>query len=188
MNFNQTLTLFVILSVVVVGVSYFGVRMSKYSTLNQLHNTVEALQDKQASFFDSHWKTLKQLAQVDTAFVAQEQKYFDTWKEAISKTGNFEQSTNTIIPMMFQQAGLDGPNTVFKEKLSQVIKDGNKDFEIVRNEVIASINQYNNFVGDPWTPFFGINEQKLDAKDFLILSSKTNNALITGEDNEVDIY
>jgi hypothetical protein len=164
-------------------------RMNKIKQLRQFENTVEALVDKQASYFDSFWKSVSQVAMVDTAFAAQEQRYYDAWRDAISQTQNVQQAAQqSIIPMLFNQAGVSAPNPEFKRNLMRVITDGHFTFEARRNDIIAVINQYNDFVTDPWLDFYFIDADKMDASDFIITSSRTNRAVETGEDNDVEIY
>lgn len=185
MNIKHLFLVLPFLFVIVYGVTY----MNKQNKLVKLENTIEALQAKQASFYDGFWKTLRQTAQVDTAFVKQEQKYFQTWQDAISKTANFTEAANkSFIPMLFNQAGLNAPNPEFKRKIMQIVEDGNVQFENRRNEIIAAVNQYNNFVRNPWNSIYFIPSEGKNAMDYIITSARTKNALNTGEDNDTNIY
>ncbi len=168
--------------------SYFVMTTNAESHASKLRISYETLVRAQGVKHDEIWKTLKGIAQVDKQSDAMQLKYYQAWENAVSKTSNLHEAAESVFPMMFQQAGVNGPNNEIKIKLAQTIDDKNAEFTASRNNVLAACNELNEYVQDPWNIYFLPVELTRPVDCKIITSSRTNKALESGVDDDNSIY
>lgn len=174
-------------SFVIAGLSIFVTRMNTLTEYNQLVDNYDAMRVKEAAFHDELWKTISQTAQVDVKNDEMQNRLFQAWENAISKTATSSVSTGQgIMPILFQQTGISLDTSV-KNKLVQIIDDKHSEFTLRRNDIAAACLELNKFVSNEWNRMFlPDHAKKVDCK--IITSTRTQNASETGRDDESKLY
>ena len=171
---------FAFLGLIVAGVAaYFIARMNVQTTWNQMNNATNAAFERQKVAHDEMWKTIKSNLGLkdelrDVTFKAM---------EAYAERGKSQSGAQWLwLQEQFPQLNQTGMSD-FYQKLANIISDQNGKFTSVRNEVIYTTNEYNNYVTNSWRQMFLTSEQCKTRKAKIITSGVTNKAAETGEDD-----
>jgi len=188
MNNSIKLVLLVFAFVLISIGGYFVMKTNAESRASKLRINYETLVDAQGAKHDEIWKTLKGIAQVDKQSDEMQTKYYQAWENAVSKTSNLNEAAESVFPMMFQQAGVSGPDNSIRLKLVQAIDDKNTEFTSSRNNVLAACKELNTFIQDPWNAYLLHTELTVPVDCQIITSTRTNKALDSGVDDDNSIY
>lgn len=180
---------FSVLGLILAGLAYWFIASTNAEArVNELKQAHEALVQRQGVKHDEMWKGLAGIAQVDKQNDDMQQIYYDAWKDAISKGSNLATATESVFPMLFQQASVTGPQTEIKMKLANKIEDYNSEFTSYREDVLAACQAYNTYVQDPWNKYFLSDDLEKEIDCIVITSTRTQNAVESGVDDNNTIY
>lgn len=179
MNIKNIITIAFASLILLTGVTCFFSYMNVQTEYQRRNNALQAAFEKQKSFHDGMWKTLKM------QFGLKEELKETTLKtlDAYSQRGEAYKNASFVwVTESFPNVGQTGQAEYLKN-LAITIEAQNEKFTAVRDNIVFATNEYNNFVTNPWNQFFlsADQEQRKDSK--IITSTVTDNAANTLKDD-----
>ena len=123
------------------------------------------------------WKTFKEATQVTEL---QTEQFKDAYDALFQGRGNDNLLFNAIKE---QNPTMD--NSVYT-KLQDIITSNRKTFDKNQKTITDMINNYNSYVQTNFIMQF-MSFEPLNMDDYVVLSSKTNSAFATGEDDQINL-
>jgi len=172
----------------VAGLGYFVAKFNCYNQLNILQQEWVGQKEMLKVTHDKVFKTLKQIAQVDTAATATYNKYVNAWKDAMSRGATLDDAVKSTFPMFFVQAGMSQQDLSIKNKLVDAINVQRESFQQANAVTVAACVELNKFVGNPWNQLFLRKEDEVPVECVTITSAISEDALRTEQDNNTSLY
>ena len=163
--------------IVAIVVLLFGTVWSTRSKAIKLRNQIETQYTANKSNYDSMWKTFKEATQVTEL---QTEQFKEAYDELFKGRGSSELLINAVKE---QNPTMD--NSLYG-KLQDIITSNRKAFDKNQKTISDMINNYNSYVQTNFIMQF-LSFDTLNADDYVVLSSKTNAAFITGEDDAINL-
>ena len=190
---NKIVTLVVIGVVVILGIILFSSYVSTSNTEISMRKQIEAQQEVCASFYDKVWKIISQKAQVSSEYKNGFNEIYTNimqgrYQNGGAQAGNGPQGSaqnGGSLMKWIQEANPEFDVSLYKDLMRSIeverngyLKQEQKLIDLDReHDTYIAIFPNSIFVG-------GRGETEIKT----IRSSRTNNALETGEDNDVDLF
>lgn len=165
------------IALVAIVVLLFGTVWSTRSKAIRLKNQIDAQYVTNKSNYDAMWKTFKEATQVTEL---QTEQFKDAYDALFQGRGNDNLLFNAIKE---QNPTMD--NSVYT-KLQDIITSNRKTFDKNQKTITDMINNYNSYVQTNFIMQF-MSFEPLNMDDYVVLSSKTNSAFATGEDDQINL-
>lgn len=165
------------IALVAIVVLLFGTIWSTRSKAIRLKNQIDAQYVTNKSNYDAMWKTFKEATQVTEL---QTEQFKDAYDALFQGRGNDNLLFNAIKE---QNPTMD--NSVYT-KLQDIITSNRKTFDKNQKTITDMINNYNSYVQTNFIMQF-MSFEPLNMDDYVVLSSKTNSAFATGEDDQINL-
>lgn len=160
-------------------VSMFCLRMSYNNKEIEYRNLSDAQRTVISTHYDEMWKILQQQAQVTN-------EYKDGFKEIFTGIigGRYDKGDGSLMKWI-QESNPNFDASMYKE-LMVSIKSERKAFTTCQDRMIDIVNQHKNLVTTEPSKWFISNVTPIEFTP--ITSSRTNNAMESGIDDEVDLF
>lgn len=157
-----------------------GMYVSAHNTETGLRNQFKAQQKSNESSFDKTWKIIQQQAGV----ASEERASFrETYVEIMDATEGV--AGRGALASFFTQAKIDISPDLFA-KLMTTIEAQRETFHRDQQKLLEIVQQHDNVLTQfPSSIFIG-GREPLEA--VIVTSSKTDEAFLTGQENEVDLF
>ena len=165
------------IALVAIVVLLLGTVWSTRSKAIRLKNQIDAQYVTNKSNYDAMWKTFKEATQVTEL---QTEQFKDAYDALFQGRGNDNLLFNA---MKEQNPTMD--NSVYT-KLQDIITSNRKTFDKNQKTITDMINNYNSYVQTNFIMQF-MSFEPLNMDDYVVLSSKTNSAFATGEDDQINL-
>lgn len=186
---NSTLFIIIGISVFIIfGVGLFFTKMNVYSNLNVLRQEYNGQMEMLKVGHDNMFKTLKQIAQVDTSATNSYRNYVKAWENAMSRGATLDDAVKSTFPMFFVQAGMSQQDLSIKQKLVDAIAIKRDGFQQANAIAVAACVELNKFVGNPWNQLFLKAEDEIPVECTTITSTVSEDALRNEVDDNTSLY
>lgn len=164
--------------IVLMGV-LFGMYVSTTNTEIRLSEHAKAKQKDVTNVYDAVWKTISQTAQVSEDY----RSSFDSIYSHIM-SDRYSKGDGSLMKWITES----NPqfDTKLYERLAEVIESKRAEFKNAQTELLDVVRNYNTYISVFPNRLFLGDKKKLEAK--LILSTRTNTAIETGVDDEVELF
>ena len=165
------------IALVAIVVLLFGMVWSTRSKAIRLKNQIDAQYVTNKSNYDAMWKTFKEATQVTEL---QTEQFKDAYDALFQGRGN-----NNLLFNAIKEQNPTMDNSVYT-KLQDIITSNRKTFDKNQKTITDMINNYNSYVQANFIMQF-MSFEPLNMDDYVVLSSKTNSAFATGEDDQINL-
>lgn len=165
------------IAIIVVAVLLFGTVWSTRSKAIKLRNQIDAQYTANKSNYDTMWKTFQENAQVTELQADQFKDVYNDLFKGRADSGQLINAVKEQNPSM---------NTEVYTKLQDTITSSRKVFDKNQKTISDMIGNYNSYIQTNFITQF-MSFETLNADDFVVLSAKTNNAFVTGEDDAINL-
>lgn len=163
----------------IIGIS-LGNLWSHWKHVQVLENGIEAQIDKNKSNYDAMWKSFTESVQVSKLQASQVK---EVYTDLIS-------SRYTDTNVLFKMVTEDNPqlDTKLYTRIQELIESGRATFDSNQGHLTAKVEAYNNYIVDKVVlKIIRPEIKKKNASDYMVLSTKTDNAFETGQDDAINL-